>query len=117
MTRHLKPVPVDRRYTKHEIFTFYACLPYFGTVNGKEIIGVSDAARVFAGVSAKELTLDQAADVVAHIESLNQPAVGTLADRRQHVLDSMREEGFITPDEFERARQPAPRRSQSAERG
>jgi penicillin-binding protein 1A len=96
---------LERRYTKREIFTFYA-----NQINlGPGTYGVEAAARMYFAKSAREVTLDEAATLAATIQAparvnpFNDPD-GTLNRRNNTVLRRMVDKGFITEDEARAAR-------------
>jgi penicillin-binding protein 1A len=110
---------LEKRYTKREIFTFYA-----NQVPLHYAYGVESAARVYFDKPAKELTLEEAAAIVATIPGparlnpFDHPD-RNLTQRNSYVLARMAEEGFITADEAAEAAarplvltgQPTPERS------
>src|SRR5688500_3273500 len=53
----LLAIRIEKRYTKHEIFTLYCNQMYFG----HGVYGVEAASRVYFGKSAKGLAVDEAA--------------------------------------------------------
>jgi len=93
----LVAIQLEKRFTKREIFTFYA-----NQINlGHGAYGVEAAARMYFGKSARDLTLDEAATIAAIIQTPARlsPFVNperTLARRNNYVLPRMVEEGFIT---------------------
>lgn len=98
---------LEKRYTKREIFTFYA-----NQVPLHYAHGVEAAARVYFDKSAKDLTLAEAASIVATIPGparLNpfDHPTRNLTQRNTYVLSRMAEVGFISEDEAaEAAAQP-----------
>src|SRR5688572_9474137 len=94
---------LEKRYTKREIFTFYA-----NQVPLHYAHGVEAAARVYFDKPAKELTLEEAASIVATIPGparlnpFDHPD-RNLMQRNTYVLPRMAEEGFITPEEADEA--------------
>jgi penicillin-binding protein 1A len=94
---------LEKRYTKREIFTFYA-----NQVPLHYAHGVEAAARVYFDKPAKELTLEEAASLVATIPGparlnpFDHPE-RNLMQRNTYVLPRMAEEGFITPEEADEA--------------
>src|SRR4051794_3048909 len=82
--------------------TYLNNVPY-GTVGGKTAIGVQAAARIFFGKAAEKLTLPEAALLAGlpQAPSLYNPFLSkerALA-RRNDVIRSMAEQGYITPAE------------------
>ena len=110
---------LEKRYTKREIFTFYA-----NQVPLHYAHGVEAAARVYFDKPAKELTLEEAATIVATIPGparlnpFDHPD-RNLMQRNSYVLPRMAEEGFITVEQATEAAsrplvitgQPTPERS------
>jgi penicillin-binding protein 1A len=93
-------IQIEKRFTKREIFTFYA-----NQINlGPGIYGVEAASRAYFDKPAKELTVEEAATIAAIIQTPARlsPFVNpdrTLARRNSYVLPRMAEEGFITREE------------------
>jgi penicillin-binding protein 1A len=89
---------IEKRYTKEEIFTFYANQIYFG----HGAYGVEAASRLYFGKPAKALTLEEAATIAGIIQgnARQSPFVNPDAAmrRRNYALDRMASEGFITPE-------------------
>jgi penicillin-binding protein 1A len=99
-------IEVERMYNKDQILTLYLNeSPYGGRRNG-----VESGAQTYFGVSAKDLTLPQAA-LLASIPqnpSLYDPynvfGHESLLARQHQTLDNMAEQGFISKDEAEEAK-------------
>jgi penicillin-binding protein 1A len=95
---------IEKNFTKEEIFTLYCNQIYFGHGN----YGVEAASRFFFNKSIKDLTLAEAA-LLAGIPQ-NAPRLSPLDHperalaRRDHVLDRMVEEKYISPTEAEAAK-------------
>jgi penicillin-binding protein 1A len=97
-------VQLEKRYTKREIFTFYAN----HVTMGHGAYGVESGARLYFDKPAKELTLEEAATLAAIVQTPARlsPFVNpdqALARRNNYVLQRMADEGFITPEEAEAA--------------
>lgn len=96
MKEAIVTLQIEKRYTKEEIFAFYANQMYLG----EGAWGVEAAARTYFGKSAKDLTLDEAATIAALFNSglLYDPVINMnrALGRRAYVLDRMAEDGFIT---------------------
>jgi len=96
-------VQIERTYTKEEILTYYLNTVYFG----KGAYGVEAAANTFFSKSSKELNLDECAILVALLKSpsnydpIENPENSKI--RRNLVLNSMREENYITKEVYESA--------------
>src|SRR5512145_1154331 len=95
---------IEKNFTKEEILTLYCNQIYFGHGN----YGVQAASRFYFGKDVKDLTLGEAALVagiaqsptrLSPIENAEQAAA-----RRNHVLERMAEEKYITREEKEAAR-------------
>ena len=113
-------IQLEKRYTKREIFTFYAN----HVTMGHGAYGVEAGARLYFDKPAKDLTLEEAATIAAIIQTPARlsPFVNpdqALARRNNYVLPRMAEEGFITGEEADAAAarplvvqgQPTPERS------
>src|SRR5918993_590073 len=87
---------LERRYTKREIFAFYANQIYFG----HGAYGVEAAARMYFNKPAKDLTLEEGAMIAAIIQAPERlsPFVDPrrTTNRRNYVLQRMADEGFIS---------------------
>jgi penicillin-binding protein 1A len=93
-------IQLEKRYTKREIFTFYAN----HVTMGHGAYGVESGARLYFNKAAKDLTLDEAATLAAIVQTPARlsPFVNpdqTLARRNNYVLQRMMEEGFISAEE------------------
>ncbi len=86
---------LTKKYSKEQILTMYLNNAYFG--NGAW--GVEDASKKYFGVSAAELTLDQAATLAGMLKGpeLYNPlnSVETSTNRRDTVLQNMVAAGYI----------------------
>ena len=95
-------VQIEKRYTKREIFTFYANQMYLG----EGAYGVEAAARAYFGKSAKDLSLDEAAMIAGLFQTWrNAPTVNMerAKRRRAYVLQRMADEKYITQKEASEA--------------
>ncbi len=96
-------VQIEKRYTKNEIFTFYANQMYLG----EGAYGVEAAARTYFGKSARDVSLDEAATLAGILQTWrNAPTVNMeRAKRRQtYVLQQMADKGFITQKDADEAK-------------
>jgi penicillin-binding protein 1A len=98
-------IQLERRYTKREIFTFYANQVYFG----HGAYGVEAASHLYFDKPAKDVTVEEAAMIAAIIQAPERlsPFVDprrTLM-RRNYVIQRMAEEGYITAQQSEEAQQ------------
>lgn len=112
-------IQLERRYTKHEILTFYANQIYFG----HGAYGVEAASHLYFDKSAKDLSLEEAAMIAAIIQAPERlsPFVDprrTLS-RRNYVLQRMADERYLPQQAAQEAKerpivlqgQPTPARS------
>jgi len=94
---------IERDYTKDEILEMYMNTVYFG----RGAYGIQAAAQAYFGIDANELTVAQSASLAAIIKApaAYAPHISpqTNANRRQYILETMQEQGFITDEEYETA--------------
>ena len=95
---------LEKEYTKEKILTMYC--NQFDLGHGAH--GVEAASRLYFGKGVSELTLEEAALITGifrgpYLYSPYKNPKGTL-NRRNHVLNRMVEEGFITMEKYEEAR-------------
>jgi len=98
---------IEKNFTKEEILTLYCNQIYFGHGN----YGVEAASRFLFGKPVRELTLKEAALIAGLAQSPTRLSPIEYPERaqarRNHVLDRMAEEKYITVEEAEAAkRQP-----------
>ncbi|MFH1765155.1 MAG: transglycosylase domain-containing protein [Gemmatimonadota bacterium] len=100
-------VALERRHTKEEILQAYLNHVYVGQDGAVAIHGVGRAAEHFFGKDVATLGLAESALLVALIRapSLYSPFrnPGTAVTRRNLVLRLMRDEGFISEEEYQKA--------------
>ncbi len=100
----LLAIQIEKRYTKHEIFTLYCNQMYFG----HGVYGVQAASRLYFDKSAKDLTLEEAALIAGILQGnvRQSPYVNMDAAlrRRNYTLGRMAEVGFITAAEADEAK-------------
>jgi len=100
----LVAIQIEKRYTKREIFTFYANQTHFG--HGTS--GVEAASRLYFSKHAKDLTLEEAAMLAGIIQTpaRQSPFVNRTAAtyRRNYVLEQMASNGYITREQMEAAK-------------
>lgn len=86
---------LTKKYSKEQILTMYLNNAYFG--NG--VWGVEDASKKYFGVSASQLTLDQAATLAGMLKGpeLYNPlnSIKDSSNRRDTVLQNMAAAGYI----------------------
>ena len=98
-------IGLEKRYTKKEILTAYLNIAFFGS----NTYGIQAAAQRYYSVNAKDLTLPQAASLIAIVQypalrALNDPEnFSANEDRRDVILFSMLDVGDITQQEYEEA--------------
>ncbi|MCI0409935.1 MAG: transglycosylase domain-containing protein, partial [Acidobacteria bacterium] len=95
---------IEKTYTKKEILVFYCNQIYLG--HGR--YGVETASRFYFGKPAREMTLAESAllaGIVQRPEAYSPIRNPQLAlRRRDHVLDRMRDEGYLDPEQARQAR-------------
>src|SRR5690606_15054607 len=102
-------VLLEQRLTKQEIFELYANEVYLGQRGSFAILGFPEGAWQYLGKSLSQLELHEFALLAGLIQAPNRydpvsnPSLALR--RRNHVLDLMEENGFITTSENARARQ------------
>lgn len=100
----LMAVKIERELTKQEILTLYLNMIPFG----KHSFGIQAAANTYYGKDIDELTLAQMAMLagVPQAPEAGNPINGPkrAIDRRNLVLARMREQGSITQEQYEEAR-------------
>lgn len=89
---------LTKKYSKNDILTMYLNHAYFG--NG--VWGVEDASQKYFGVSAAELSLDEAATLAGMLKGpeIYNPyaSLEDATNRRDTVLQSMVEAGYISQE-------------------
>ncbi len=94
---------LETRLTKEEIFTLYANQIYLGQQAGVSIYGVGEASNVYFGKDVSQLTLPEAAFLAGIIRSPNRynpfKNLEKVTERRNQILDSMREANEISFEE------------------
>lgn len=97
-------IEIERRFTKEEVLEMYLNSIYFG----EGAFGVQEAAEVYFGKSAAELTVAESALLAAILPapSALSPISGNRTrafERQKVVLRLMKEQGYITQSEYETA--------------
>lgn len=95
---------IEKRYTKHEIFTLYC-----NQMNlGHGAYGVEAAARVYFGKSVRDLSLEEAAMIAGILQAPEResPYINQkwATQRRNYALRRMAEVGYITQAQADAAR-------------
>jgi penicillin-binding protein 1A len=99
-------IELERSYTKDEILNAYLNEISFGSTYA----GAEAASRGYFDKSSKDLTLDEAATLAAVLPapSYYSPTgdnTAELIERRNYVLQLMKDQGYITEEEAEAAKQ------------
>ena len=100
MKEAILAIKLERRYSKEEILDFYLNTVYFG----RGAYGIEAAAGVYFAKDAKELDVHEAAYLAGLIPApaaYQKEEAGL--ERREHVLDAMEEEGYISAAAHDRA--------------
>lgn len=98
-------VGIEKQYSKDEILNGYLNIALFG----RAVYGIEAAAQTYFGKSAKDLTLPEAASLVAIVQypsDLNlfdEENIPKNKDRRNYVLQRMLDAGRITQAQFDEA--------------
>ena len=97
-------IQLEKRYTKREIFTFYAN----HVTMGHGAYGIEAGAQLYFARPARNVTLEEAATIAAIVQTPARlsPFVNpdqALARRNDYVLSRMADEGFISREEAEEA--------------
>jgi penicillin-binding protein 1A len=94
---------IEKNFTKEEILTLYCNQIYFGHGN----YGVEAASRFYFGTAVKDLTLPEAALIAGIAQSPGRQSPiehpDRAAQRRNHVLERMAEEKYVSREEAEAA--------------
>ncbi len=101
----LVAIQLEKRYTKREIFTFYAN----HVTMGHGAYGMEAGAQLYFDTSAKDVTLEEAATLAGIVQTPARlsPFVNpdqALARRNNYVLERMAAEDFITREEADAAK-------------
>jgi penicillin-binding protein 1B len=106
LSEQLMALILERRLTKDEILELYLNEVYLGQRGSFAIHGVAEAARVFFGKDVANISLAEAATIAGVIQS--PPAYSPFRapqrsrERRNVVLRSMVEAGYLAADEADR---------------
>lgn len=96
---------IERRYSKDQILDIYLNQIFYG----HNAYGIEAAAQLYFGKSTKELTLSEAALLAGLPPAPNSYSpfknLQRSVQRRNHVLNSMLEAGYITPEQAQTAAQ------------
>lgn len=99
-------IELERTYTKDEILNAYLNEISFGST----FAGAEAAAKGYFNKSAKELSLDEAATLAALLPaptyySPTGENTAELIDRRNYVLDLMAQQGYVSQEEANKAKE------------
>ena len=99
-------IGLEKKYTKKEILTAYLNIANFGNAT----YGIQAAAQRYYSVDAKDLTLAQAASLIAIVQYPNQRNLGdpenypANLERRNYILSAMLAAGDVTQKEYDEAK-------------
>ena len=108
---------LEHHYSKLEILEYYLNEIYLGQRGAKNILGMWEAARFYFGKEPRDLSLNEMAMLAGMVKAPNLYAPTRHSDmafqRRNYVLQRMREHEDITQEEYETALQEpiSPRKS------
>jgi penicillin-binding protein 1B len=106
-TEMILAVILDARMSKDEILEVYLNDVYLGHSNGKPVLGVDEAARIYLGKTASHLRLDEAAMIAGIIRAPNRDTPDKRPDavraRRDAILEVMRKHDWITEEQLRNA--------------
>lgn len=98
-------IEIEKKYSKEEILTMYLNTSYYG--NG--VWGIEDGSMKYFGVSANQLTVDQAATLVGLLKgpSIYNPIdhLEYATNRRNTVLGLMADNGKLSAEDTQAAQQ------------
>jgi len=99
-------IELDRRYSKDQILEWYLNQVPFGS----NAYGAETAARTFFNKSVKDVSVAEAAAIVALIRAPSYLSPygeykEKLLIRKDYILDRMKESGFLTPEELSLAKE------------
>ena len=98
-------IGLEKKYTKKEILTAYLNIANFGNAT----YGIQAAAQRYYSVDAKDLSLAQAASLIAIVQYPNQRNLGdpenfaANQERRDYILGAMLRAGDVTQSEYDEA--------------
>src|SRR5262249_20708244 len=96
---------IERRYSKDQILEIYLNQIFYG----HNAYGIEAAAQLYFGKSVKELTLSEAALLAGLPPAPNSYSplknLHRSVQRRNHVLSTMVEAGYLTPEQAQEAEQ------------
>jgi membrane peptidoglycan carboxypeptidase len=98
-------ISVEKKYSKNEILLAYLNIANFGS----RVYGIESAARYYYNVSAADLTVEQAASLIATVNSPetlkidNPDNIARNTERRDLLLANMVKEQKITQEQYDAA--------------
>jgi penicillin-binding protein 1B len=108
LTEAAMAIHLEDRWSKDKIFETYANYVYLGHEAAYSIHGFREGARLFFGKELRDITLPEAALLAgmvkapSHYNPFRSPE--DARSRRDVVLNLMKENGYITQDQFDSAR-------------
>jgi len=107
LTELVLAVILDARLSKDEILEIYLNDVYLGHSNGKPVLGIDEAARVYFAKVPTKLRLDEAALLASIIRAPNRDTPDKRPDivraRRDAILAVMRDRGWIKDADYRNA--------------
>jgi penicillin-binding protein 1B len=107
LTEQFMSLIVEQRLSKDEILELYLNEVYLGQRGSFAVHGVAEGARLFFGKDVVNLTLAEAATLAGIIQSpqVYSPfrSIDRCTERRNVVLGAMRDTGYITREDADRA--------------
>jgi len=103
----LLAVVLDARMSKDDILEGYLNDVYLGHVNGRSLLGIDEASKVFFNKPAEKLSVAEAALIAGIVRAPNRDTPDRRPDharaRRNAILKEMREHKWITEDDYQRS--------------
>src|ERR1043166_2616959 len=100
-------VALDLRMPKDEILEIYLNDVYLGHANGKPVLGIDEASRLYFGKLPARLRVDEAARLASIVRAPNRDTPEKRPDivraRRDAILKIMREHGWIDEEQYREA--------------
>jgi len=100
-------ISLDLRLPKDEVLEIYLNDVYLGNVNGKPVLGIDEASRLYFGKLPSSLRVDEAALLASIVRAPNRDTPDKRPDvvraRRDAILNIMREHGWIDDDQYREA--------------
>jgi penicillin-binding protein 1B len=107
LTEQFMSLIVEQRLTKDEILELYLNEVYLGQRGSFAVHGMAEGARLFFGKDVVNLTLAEAATLAGIIQSPQTyspfRSLERCTERRNVVLRAMRDSGYVSPEDAERA--------------